>query len=1824
VEELDLRPVSSMEKELDLRPVGLGLNPYQGLDKDELAKKTDRVYKNSTDYLVPFSEAEKLEFDVEEINIRQLLTKPLPRPKAGMTDWVKHFKTEEQIMNWNYGNIPDTKPRLKALAKEYMRQSKIKRNKEEELVVKEKDVLSLNAYLAYFTGGEQAAEAVMKANIFRNKPKAVDEADPTFQYLMESPNQSYVASIFDTQIGSERVEEINTLVEMEDREARDKYYKSKGIIRTKEFQEKKDGREYMLFSDSLKSLKNNEIRKAIERIQDPEASYAKSKYTEHGLSPDYDRDLLLVRNHYFALEEVRARDTTWTAKLGDMGLDMVKYMGEIALLSGIGGSGVKIASYKGLRTIGTPKLIARNAAKFSSAATMATLNPSMIANLTIERLTDKGYIGNYGEFIKTEEGQAIAKALPKSLAEGTITYFIEQKGDDIVRGLTKIGGGVIRKMPKAISSKLDDIADFMKQSKIKSFEKLPKGLRADLKVIKNWLNNLAKAGKFNGVFGENIEEYAEQIIKPALLLDDQHRNKDDAYLTRVAKSFLVNPEELLLQTVLFTMIPFGTGAIAGTASTIKWAGENIVSQAPELPEVKRRIDMENAIRNEYGVDRQQAEDIADMLEKRTNIDQIEEKIQGYEGFSDFSFDDHNNKKALVAMLVDRGLVSEDAQRLAEITTRIAKREKATVQEVVGSAEFQKDIEMSPKAKLEAEEIVAETERPIEQPSDFVATSETKPRGVSKSVEEQAVEKELVDSFESIPDYQVVSMKQQSEMVAEIIIKDYEQAKRIAMGQKAAPRGVIPEMVYIAVANRATKTGDLNTLQDLALNSGLVKIATEMGQRIRAYGELGDHSPVKAVQKIVKIRESQLKENEKATRKKLEKEAKFAEKELDKAEKAYADREIENAINNTKLPKATRTVSADIKSPKYGKNNKLVTKQEYETILADIEKENRELQIKQGKGFRKGAAYVPKPEDFVRAGKLGLYHLEAMGRNVADWSNVLIEQLGEWVKPHLEKIWKEANSALADTEIEAAVSKLADGFEKDKTFAQMSFYIDNLAKGFIRKGVIKRDDLVKAVHKELLAIDQNITIREVKDAISGYGKYRRLSKEEVDATLRDIKGQLQQLAKLEDMEKGKAPLKTGGERRVPSDEERRLIQQVNEAKKKGGYIVIDPEKQLKTALDTVKTRLKNRIADLKKQIETRQKIVKTKTEQPTDAEVIRLTTERDALQKEFDEIFGRKKLTQEQKLNMATKAMERSIAELERRIKEKDLETPKSEKLTSPQLELLRNKRDTLRAELQSLQDIANPNKALRARLLSDIEMYNEMAAEGLFEKAEKEKIEEDVDTKTLRFARDKAKRTYVAAREIYNQSGGISKEELQNIMILSQNIESAQNKLLTAKRRTAYGRPTDAEMEYGLALVAFENYNEALQHKAQKKAIPQRLLNWLVSPVDFLSDFAGTAKAIRASMDNSFIGRQGIRLFYLGITGDLQSGKIWLDTFFRSFKTIYGSLTNQPVMDLLRAEILSDPQYDLMRRAKVATAVTEEEYPIHWPSQIPIVGRLFKASEEAFTASAYYMRYRTAKMYLHIAESTGINLNDKLELESIGKLVNSLTARGYTGRQGGEPGIVNNVLWSPKMIKSHLDVLLIQPLSFNRTNFSAFAQKRAAINLVRIIMGQAAVLFIASRIWPESVEADPRSSDFGKIRIGNTRYDISGGSAALIVLAFRAISFMAKKGVIKDSSGRVKTADELGFGMTFWDLIVNFFENKMSPTASVVKDYFKGEHFGGEPVTPVSVAESLFVPLPIENLYESFEEAEMANIIVGAIAENLGVSVQTYEPKRSGGIYKYK
>ena len=177
-----------------------------------------------------------------------------------------------------------------------------------------------------------------------------------------------------------------------------------------------------------------------------------------------------------------------------------------------------------------------------------------------------------------------------------------------------------------------------------------------------------------------------------------------------------------------------------------------------------------------------------------------------------------------------------------------------------------------------------------------------------------------------------------------------------------------------------------------------------------------------------------------------------------------------------------------------------------------------------------------------------------------------------------------------------------------------------------------------------------------------------------------------------MQAGRAPKKTGVERREPTDEERRLIKEVNEAKKRGGYTVTDPERQLKSALASAKTAARNRISDLEKAIAAREKIVSGQTALKADAELADLRKRRDELNEEYKKIFPPKKngLSESQRLKMAEKMLDRQLADLQtdldaRRYEPKESKPP----LTSPEIEAKRKELKELRERMTAARQAAS-------------------------------------------------------------------------------------------------------------------------------------------------------------------------------------------------------------------------------------------------------------------------------------------------------------------------------------------------------------------------------------------------------------------------------------------------------------------------------------------------------------------------------------------------------
>ena len=330
----------------------------------------------------------------------------------------------------------------------------------------------------------------------------------------------------------------------------------------------------------------------------------------------------------------------------------------------------------------------------------------------------------------------------------------------------------------------------------------------------------------------------------------------------------------------------------------------------------------------------------------------------------------------------------------------------------------------------------------------------------------------------------------------------------------------------------------------------------------------------------------------------------------------------------------------------------------------------------------GKFMTPSPQDMLDAAIIGASHIGRLGLDFAKWSEKMIEDLGPRIRPYLQEIYESSQKHLdsiagkmggrksdqAKERIKSPVTPetISAKIRKESAEKPLDAFgreIQKLARYFVEQGVKTRDELVSKVHEVLVDVFPEITKSETRDAISGYGKVKLLTKDEISVTLRDLKGQMQQIAKLEDMEAGQAPRKTGIERRSPSDEERRLIKRVNEKKKEGGFTVTDPETQLRSALQAIKTRLENQIKDLEHQIETKQKIVKTKRTPPSDAETNTLRSRRDELKEQFDEMFPPEPLTEAQRLAKWKQNTLRNISKYEKRIAEGDYAPRKRTKPT---------------------------------------------------------------------------------------------------------------------------------------------------------------------------------------------------------------------------------------------------------------------------------------------------------------------------------------------------------------------------------------------------------------------------------------------------------------------------------------------------------------------------------------------------------------------------------
>jgi hypothetical protein len=463
----------------------------------------------------------------------------------------------------------------------------------------------------------------------------------------------------------------------------------------------------------------------------------------------------------------------------------------------------------------------------------------------------------------------------------------------------------------------------------------------------------------------------------------------------------------------------------------------------------------------------------------------------------------------------------------------------------------------------------------------------------------------------------------------------------------------------------------------------------------------------------------------------------------------------------------------------------------------------------------------------------------------------------------------------------------------------------------------------------------------------------------------------------------------------------------------------------------------------------------------------------------------------------------------------------------------------------------------------------------------------------------------------------VTQDEAKTIMELSMDLRKKREALFDED-----GELTDdqnARLEFGASKVTMENYLNGLKLEAGKESLTDQFgnpkeigtLRFLKGlPVNIakntgknISRLSGLAKSLKATMDNSFIGRQGIKALLSGKT------KIWGKSFLNSFKILGKQIASKnDIIDAVKTEVYSRENFvnDKYKKLGIDIGTGEEAFPTTFPEKIPGLGRIFKASEAAFTGSAMRMRADLADYYIDMAERQGVDLDDKFEAQSLGHMINAMTGRGDIGRLASISEGINNTFFSLRFLKANVDTLL-DPFKLNKR--SAFVRRQAGKNLAMIVSSIAGTLALADALGAD-VEKDPRSSDFGKFRIGNTTFDVTGGMGSLATLAARMLTASSKS----SSTGDIRELSTDFGAQSVSDTFFNFASNKLSPVASIIKQMFDRTAFGGEELTPTGVLRDITVPLPITNSIELMKDPNSANVVAALIADGLGISTNTFSP----------
>jgi hypothetical protein len=296
-------------------------------------------------------------------------------------------------------------------------------------------------------------------------------------------------------------------------------------------------------------------------------------------------------------------------------------------------------------------------------------------------------------------------------------------------------------------------------------------------------------------------------------------------------------------------------------------------------------------------------------------------------------------------------------------------------------------------------------------------------------------------------------------------------------------------------------------------------------------------------------------------------------------------------------------------------------------------------------------------------------------------------------------------------------------------------------------------------------------------------------------------------------------------------------------------------------------------------------------------------------------------------------------------------------------------------------------------------------------------------------------------------------------------------------------------------------------------------------------------------------------------------------------------------------------------------------------------GKLLQRAEHSFAASTNSFMQGLWDSHTLALDRMNLPAPKRVQYEeSYAKAINTfmkiLRTKNATGRKIKDAA--NLVLFSPSVTAAR-PLQVVAPFRPGLKGARRYSAELTASNIGKIV-GISAIVSSAANMYsmkdptddpPLNSSTNPLSSDFGKIKVGDTRYDFTGGDA----IFYRTLARLAVGAYLRgkrEITGDIQTKVGGERVRSVGETLEQYTLSRQAPSITFAKAVITGKDFVGDDISlPESFLRAI-TPEQLQAMYDAWEQDGTLQALVAASSAQFSAGVQSYEINPASQRYKVK